>query len=262
MKKLGAAVGLDDKATKVLVDFDSKVAKTRSSIKLPTQEIAPIRNNDTEIVVFTDKSAQGLLLASLGFKLRTVPDHVKKGIGNEGAGSTSSPSPRRTSARPSATPAAFVGHKPDQITAAQTKPLWSSLPAVTGQRVYDLGLDSFRLDYFSASAILDRVGKTFVDAPLPLPSTAEVPVPREPPRPHSVRAMAPSLGTRCSRNPGWRSARTQALPAAGAAFAPQEPGQVSAPQAAGDDADRELARPGQGAGYQVSGDEQDGAHRA
>lgn len=161
-RKLGEAIGRKEKATGALADFDARVARVKAAIKAPTQEVAPIRNNDTEIVVFTDRSAQGQLLASLGFKLRAVPDNLKKGVGNEGARVDIV-----TVAQENVPPALgdagllFVGHRPEQITAAQAKPLWSALPAVTTKRVYDLGLDSFRLDYFSASAILDRVEKSF-----------------------------------------------------------------------------------------------------
>ena len=54
-----------------------------------------------------------------------------------------------------------VGNSPEQIPTAMAAPMWKSLPAVTENRAYDLGLDSFRMDYFSASAVLERVEKTF-----------------------------------------------------------------------------------------------------
>nr|BFE87661.1 hypothetical protein GCM10020093_102620 [Planobispora longispora] len=55
----------------------------------------------------------------------------------------------------------FVSHSADEITATQAKPLWKDLAAVADKRVHDLGLDSFRIDYYSASNIIDRVEKQF-----------------------------------------------------------------------------------------------------
>ena len=161
-KKLGDAIGLADKATKLLADFDAKVAKVKSTIKVPATEVAAVRDNNTEIVFFTAKSAQGQLLASLGLKVRDVPANLRKGTGAEGARDDIV-----TVAQENLPPALgdasllFVGHTPQQITGIQAKPLWTALPAVSTKRAYDLGLESFRLDYFSATKTVDKLGTIF-----------------------------------------------------------------------------------------------------
>jgi iron complex transport system substrate-binding protein len=161
-RKLGDALGLQDKAGAVLSEFDGRVTRVKGAIKPPAQEVAPLRDGETQVVIFTDKSAQGLLLASLGFKVRAVPANLASGTGNEGARDDIV-----TVALENLGPALgdssifFVGHRAADITAAQARPLWSGLPAVRDKRAYDLGVDSFRLDLFSATAILDRLEQQF-----------------------------------------------------------------------------------------------------
>ena len=157
-RKIGTAVGQADDVTRLLDDFTAKVAATRTKVKVPTQPVAPLRNNGTEIVVFTKDSAQGQLLTSLGFAVRVVPDNLK-GAGPEGGNRADVVTIAQENLGPALGDSSimFVGHNQDQIAKTQTAPLWAGLPAVTGKRVYDLGLDSFRMDYFSATAVLQRL---------------------------------------------------------------------------------------------------------
>jgi ABC-type Fe2+-enterobactin transport system substrate-binding protein len=161
-KKIGEAIGRGEQATTLLADFDAKVAAAKSAITVPAQEVAPIRDTNTDVVFFTAKSAQGQLMTALGLRVRDVPANLRKGVGTEGAREDII-----TVAAENLPPALgdaslmFVGHTAPQIAAAQAKPLWTSLPAVSGKRVYDLGLESFRMDYFSALKTLERLQAAF-----------------------------------------------------------------------------------------------------
>jgi ABC-type Fe2+-enterobactin transport system substrate-binding protein len=162
-RKLGDAIGLADRATKLLSDFDAKVATVKAKIKVPATEVAAVRDNNTEIVVFTPRSAQGQLLASLGLRVHDVPANLRKGTGAEGARDDIV-----TVAQENLPPGLgdasllFVGHTAQQITGIQAKPLWAALPAVSTKRAYDLGLESFRLDWFSATKTVEKLGTVFV----------------------------------------------------------------------------------------------------
>jgi iron complex transport system substrate-binding protein len=46
-------------------------------------------------------------------------------------------------------------------TALENNPLLSHLPAVQHKQVYALGTETFRLDYYSATQILERMSKLF-----------------------------------------------------------------------------------------------------
>jgi iron complex transport system substrate-binding protein len=154
-RRIGTDIGRSAAATKVLDDFAAKVAATKQRLRAQTQPVAPLRNNGTEIVVFTAASAQGQLLTSLGLTLRAVPDQLK-GAGPEGGNRSDVVTVAQENLGPALGDASvlFVGHSQEQIAKTRAAPLWSSLPAVAEHRVYDLGLDSFRMDYFSAGAVL------------------------------------------------------------------------------------------------------------
>ncbi|GAB2935247.1 Fe2+-enterobactin ABC transporter substrate-binding protein [Micromonospora polyrhachis] len=160
--KLGEAIGLADKAKEVLGKFDAQVTAVKGKIKVPTQDVAPLRNNGTQIVIFTKESAQGKLLATLGLKVREVPKNFSAD-GPEGGNRNDVVTVAQENLGPALADSSvfFVGHNAEQIATAKAAPLWKSLPAVTENRAYDLGLDSFRMDYFSASAVLERIEKTF-----------------------------------------------------------------------------------------------------
>ncbi|MEV7013862.1 Fe2+-enterobactin ABC transporter substrate-binding protein [Streptosporangium sp. NPDC051022] len=160
--KLGTALGLD--ASKVVGTYDARVAEVKAKIKPPAQEAVLLRVNPTEIPIFTPVSAQGRLLASLGLKVRELPAGMEGGAVQDEGGARSDIVPIATENITRAIGDGslfFVSHEPAEIEATQAKPLWKDLPAVKDKRVYDLGLDSFRLDYFSATNIVDRLEKQF-----------------------------------------------------------------------------------------------------
>jgi ABC-type Fe2+-enterobactin transport system substrate-binding protein len=160
--KIGTALGLD--AGKVIGAYDARVAEVKAKIKPPAQEAVLLRVNPTELPIFTPVSAQGRLLTSLGLKVRELPEGMAATAVQGEGGQRSDIVPIATENLTKAFGDGslfFVSHTAEEIAAAQTKPLWKDLPAVKEKRVYDLGLDSFRLDYYSAGNIVNRVEKLF-----------------------------------------------------------------------------------------------------
>ncbi|MCC7824977.1 Fe2+-enterobactin ABC transporter substrate-binding protein, partial [Klebsiella pneumoniae] len=54
----------------------------------------------------------------------------------------------------------FAGDQKD-ADAIYANPLLAHLPAVAGKRVYPLGTETFRLDYYSALLVLQRLSSLF-----------------------------------------------------------------------------------------------------
>jgi ABC-type Fe2+-enterobactin transport system substrate-binding protein len=163
MTKLGGALGLEENAGKVLAAYDRRVAEVKGKIKTPEQEVVVFRDNNTDIPVFTAESAQGGLLASLGFTIHPVEaalaaESTKEGGGRKDIVNLAQENVVRAFGDSSIF---FAGHSPEQIAATQAKPLWKDLAAVRDKRVHDLGLDAFRIDYYSASNIIDRLEQQF-----------------------------------------------------------------------------------------------------
>ncbi|MBB2912315.1 iron complex transport system substrate-binding protein [Streptosporangium becharense] len=161
--KLGAALGLEANAAKVVSAYDKRVTEVKDKIKRPEQDIVVLRDNNTDIPVFTETSAQGAVLTALGFKIHPIDSSLAAASTAEGGARTDIVSLKQENVVKAIGDSSvfFVGHSADQIAATQAKPLWKDLAAVADKRVHDLGLDSFRIDYFSASSIVDRIEKEF-----------------------------------------------------------------------------------------------------
>ncbi|WP_217369311.1 Fe2+-enterobactin ABC transporter substrate-binding protein [Nonomuraea antri] len=162
-KKLGQAIGQEAKATEVVAAYDKRVAEVKGKIKASDKDAVVLRDNNTDIPVFTEASAQGGLLASLGFTIHPVDPSLAAESTKEGGGRKDIVNVAQENVVKAFADSSlfFAGHSPEQIAATQAKPLWKDLPAVADKRVYDLGLDAFRIDYFSASNIIDRIEQQF-----------------------------------------------------------------------------------------------------
>ncbi|STR55290.1 Ferric enterobactin-binding periplasmic protein FepB [Klebsiella oxytoca] len=111
--------------------------------------------------IWTKESAQGQMLQQLGFTLADLPaglhasqsqgkrhDIVQLGGENLAAGLNGQ------------SLFLFAGDQKD-ADAIYANPLLSHLPAVEGKRVYPLGTETFRLDYYSAVLVLQRLAALF-----------------------------------------------------------------------------------------------------
>ncbi|MFC6579257.1 Fe2+-enterobactin ABC transporter substrate-binding protein [Planomonospora parontospora] len=163
MTKLGGALGLEANAQKVIAAYDQRVAEVKGKIKLPEQDVVLLRDNNTDIPVFTEASAQGALLSSLGFRLHTVDSSLASADNREGGKRLDilTVSQENIVKGFGDSSLFFVSHTADEIATTTAKPLWKDLPAVGDERVHDLGLDSFRIDYYSASNVVDRIEQQF-----------------------------------------------------------------------------------------------------
>ncbi|GGS45955.1 ferrienterobactin-binding periplasmic protein [Planobispora rosea] len=163
MTKLGGALGLEENAKKVVAAYDQRVAEVKGKIGKPEHDAVLLRDNNTDIPVFTDASAQGALLTSLGFTLHPIDAAFAAEDNREGGTRKDIVSVSQENVVKAFGDSSlfFVSHSADEITSTQAKPLWKDLSAVADKRVYDLGLDSFRIDYYSASNIIDRIEKQF-----------------------------------------------------------------------------------------------------
>jgi iron complex transport system substrate-binding protein len=160
---LGNATGRETEAASVIAEFDRRVAETAKRLRLPPQPTtaAVYYEDDSGANVWTPASAQGKLLLSLGFELATIPPDVKTttsmGIrsdiiqlsGEQFADGVNGETLLLFAADDSIV---------DQVTANK---FLKHIKSVSSNRVYALGTDTFRLDYYSASHMLDRLTRLF-----------------------------------------------------------------------------------------------------
>lgn len=159
---LGHATGRETQAAQLIADFDRKVSQIKNRLQLPPQPVTALVYDagSKQANVWTPASAQGQLLQQLGFQLASLPaslDSAQKGqrkdielVGGENL------------------PIALNGKTlllfaadDQQIATLTANPFLKQLGPVKDGRIYALGLDSFRLDYYSACLVLDRLASLF-----------------------------------------------------------------------------------------------------
>jgi len=159
----GDLFGLEQQAQNVIEQFQQQVAETKSIISLPPQPTTAMvyYPDGTGASIWTNKSAQGRLLETLGFTLASVPDSVK---GNISMGVRED----IIIAKGERFPDAVTGHSILLFSAEQEREqqilmnnFLQENEAIKNRHVYAMGNDTFRLDYYSASNLLKRLQTLF-----------------------------------------------------------------------------------------------------
>ncbi|KAF0812632.1 Ferrienterobactin-binding periplasmic protein [Andreprevotia sp. IGB-42] len=161
--QLGVMTGHEQDANAVVARFAGQLQQTRARLKLPPQPTSALvyYEDDTGANVWTAESAQGKLLTELGFTLATVPASVR---GNTSMGVRKDivqlGGEKMADGLQGQTMLLFSA---DDSTTRQVKAnkFLARNPAVAADRVYAVGLDTFRLDYYSASNLLKRLEERF-----------------------------------------------------------------------------------------------------
>jgi ABC-type Fe2+-enterobactin transport system substrate-binding protein len=163
-KILGVATGHEAQAEKIVTEFDKREKTLKQNMTLPPQPTSALvfRHDGKNANLWTSASSQGQLLEQLGFTLATLPpklnastsqgarkDIVQLGGENLAEGLNGQ------------TLLLFANDDSDAERLMNNRFL-AHLPAVQNKRVYALGNDTFRLDYYSASNLLTRLEKQFI----------------------------------------------------------------------------------------------------
>ncbi|MGF7122949.1 Fe2+-enterobactin ABC transporter substrate-binding protein [Rhodococcus sp. BE178] len=160
--QLAAAVGKEDRAKERIAEFDAKVDEAKNTIAPALQAgAAPVNiltyNNPEDSRIFTTESAQGRLATRLGLTLATLPTEIT-GAGAEAGRSDI------VAVNAENLPLALTGATTFIINAQQpgadrmkADPTLAAVPSVQRGAVYPLDYDSFRLDYYSANNVVDRI---------------------------------------------------------------------------------------------------------
>ncbi len=162
LTQLGEITGHEKQAAARIAQFDKQLAQAKTQMALPPQPVSALVYNPAAhgANLWTADSAQGKLLGQLGFTLASPPaahgltsmgkrhDIIQLGGETLAAGLNGE------------TLLLFAGDDND-AAALMRDPLLAHLPAVQHKRVYALGTETFRLDYYSASLLLKRLETLF-----------------------------------------------------------------------------------------------------
>ncbi|MGC8336874.1 Fe2+-enterobactin ABC transporter substrate-binding protein [Cronobacter sakazakii] len=162
LTQLGEITGHEKQAAERIAQFDQQLAQAKAQMTLPPQPVSALVYNPAAhgANLWTAESAQGKLLGQLGFTLAPPPaahsltsmgkrhDIIQLGGENLAAGLNGE--------------TLFLFAADDKDAAALMRdPLLAHLSAVKNKRVYALGIETFRLDYYSASLLLKRLEALF-----------------------------------------------------------------------------------------------------
>lgn len=163
LTQLGEITGHEKEAAARISQFNQQLADVKARMKLPPQPITALVYTPAAhgANLWTAESAQGKLMQQLGFALAPLPanfhtsqsqgkrhDIVQLGGENLAAGLNGEAL------------FLFASDQKDAEALSQN-PLLTHLPAVQNHRVYALGAETFRLDYYSATRVLQRLSALF-----------------------------------------------------------------------------------------------------
>lgn len=163
LAQLGTITGQEKQAAARISEFDSKLNALKQKMKLPPQPVSALVYTAAAHTanLWTPESAQGKLLEQLGFSLAPLP---------EGLHTSQSQGKRHDILQLGGENLAtglngqslflFAGDQKD-ADAIYANPLLSHLTAVQNKHVYALGTETFRLDYYSAMLVLQRLEALF-----------------------------------------------------------------------------------------------------
>ncbi|HEM7531601.1 TPA: Fe2+-enterobactin ABC transporter substrate-binding protein [Enterobacter roggenkampii] len=163
LTQLGEITGHEKQAAGRIAAFDKQLAQVKQQMRLPPQPVNAIVYTAAahSANLWTAESAQGKLLHQLGFTLADLPaglqtstsqgkrhdiiqlggENLATGLNGEGL-------------------FVFAGDEKD-VAAIYANPLLAHLPSVKNKRVWALGTETFRLDYYSAMLVLQRLNAMF-----------------------------------------------------------------------------------------------------
>lgn len=159
--ELGEATGLEDKAASVVEDFNSSLAETADALNIEQGTTASIVSYNAGDVSPVGKGTgpHAQLLGALGFTVAEPDEQYDTSAQKrEDFAFTSY---EGLSASVTGDYAFLISSTEDTVAAFTADPTLANLPSVQAGQVYSMGPESFRLDYFSASDIVEWFKDSF-----------------------------------------------------------------------------------------------------
>lgn len=160
VRELAWATGLEARAAQRIGEFEAATVRARSALKRPAGQVNILSYNGpgTTNPVATRDGVHGRLLRSLGFDVE-APDprwHATPDATSDFVWAQYEFLPRLRAAT------TLLLRTDDAGAAAMlADPLLAHLPSVRARQVYALGPNAFRIDYYSATGIVDRLVRLF-----------------------------------------------------------------------------------------------------
>lgn len=159
--ELGKATGLESQAQGTVSAFDARVAEVKDQITIPTGTTNAVvfRGDGGDTAFAKTKGSHGQLLSSLGFDVVGADDALD--TSEQSRTDFAFVSLENTVTALTGQTVFIVTGTGTQVAALEKEPVLKNAPAVKASQVYALGKDSFRIDYYSATSIVDIIEGLF-----------------------------------------------------------------------------------------------------
>lgn len=159
----GQILGLEDSAQEVIQAFEVNIEKTKEMISLPPQPTSALvyYRDGTGGNIWTEKSAQGRLLTQLGFQLAAVPEDVKGDISMGSRDDVIVATGERFPDAITGNTVMLFNSEVEREAEFKANTYLAEVAAVKQDHVYAVGNDTFRLDYYSSTNLLQRLQERF-----------------------------------------------------------------------------------------------------
>lgn len=163
-KILGVATGHEAQAEKIVTGFTKREQSLRQRITLPPQPVSALvfRGDGKHANLWTADSSQGQLLGQLGFTLAPLPPKLNAGTSQGTRKDIVQLAGESLAEGLNGQTLLLFGNDESDARRLMNNRFLAQLPAVANQRVYAMGNDTFRLDYYSASNLLTRLEQRFI----------------------------------------------------------------------------------------------------
>ncbi|NKI73147.1 Fe2+-enterobactin ABC transporter substrate-binding protein [Dickeya sp. CFBP 2040] len=160
---LGKAVGHETEARQVIERFEQRVQKVKQTIQLPPQPVSALvyYEDGRGVNLWTRSSAQGQLLSELGFQLASLPDNLPTETRMGKRQDIVQISGENMASSLNGQSLLLFANDDDTVKRVIANPFLSHLEPVMQHRIWAMGPDTFRLDYYSASNMLTKIEQRF-----------------------------------------------------------------------------------------------------
>ncbi|MEM0674225.1 MULTISPECIES: Fe2+-enterobactin ABC transporter substrate-binding protein [Dickeya] len=160
---LGEAIGHEADARQVIARFEQRVQAVKQAIQLPPQPVSALvyYEDGRGVNLWTPSSAQGQLLHELGFQLASLPDNLPTETRMGKRQDIVQISGENMAASLNGQSLLLFATDENTVQRVIDNPFLSHLDPVMQHRVWAMGSDTFRLDYYSASNMLNQVEHYF-----------------------------------------------------------------------------------------------------
>lgn len=163
LTQLGTITGHEAQAAKRIGEFSQKVADARKTMKLPEQPISALVYTPAahSANMWTPESAQGQLLTQLGFTLATPPAALQASHSMGKRHDIVQLAGENLANGLNGQSLLLFANNDQDAAALMANPLLAHIPSVANHRVWAMGTETFRLDYYSATLLLARLNTLF-----------------------------------------------------------------------------------------------------